>query len=202
MQFRKTAAKSNSGRIISSFRADKIRAPFTVNLIESVEELFNVKNAQNEHHIPDLQDLLYSIVLYRVLDSIIMTGSDVKFLRKSLGLRAFEVSKMLSISREHYSRCENDNVPMSNSLETLIRVFILSKISAKLGVRMNYRDMTFQTGIDMIFDISNSYKKSDRYGDIVLNLRRIPVISNIHVGACLPMIFAWIKTDLQKEIHE
>lgn len=195
MQFQADTAKTINKHTLNSFRPDSIRAPFTIILLDSVVEVHDTINKISEHHIPDMQDLLNSVVLYRTIQFNKLRGSDIKFLRRCLGLRAFEVSKPISISREHFSRCENESVPLSSSLEILLRVFIFYKIAVKLGDGLLHRNITFQSGIDMILNIGNSCKDSNDSSDFVLKLRRHPVHSDSRVRAGSIPDFAWIRAD-------
>lgn len=183
-------------RIIKAYCIGDLQAPFKINLIESVEKIGNTENGDDKHYIPDMQDLLHSIVLYRTIEIESIKGSDVQFLRKSLGLRAREVSNPLSISREHFSRCENESVAMSNSLETLIRIFILNKVVCRLGIGLKHRNITLQSGLDMIFDRKYSNKTSDRRGDYELNLRRKCVDKLTNPESEPAENFAWLKADI------
>lgn len=195
MQFQSDTGKTINKQILDSFRVSTIRAPFTIILIESVTEVYDNVSNKYEHFIPDFQDLLHSIVLYRTIQANKLKGSDIKFLRKSLGLRAFEVSKTLSISREHFSRCENENVPLSSSLEILLRVFIFHKIAVKLGGGLLLKNITFQSGIDSIFNIVNSNKSLDDGNDFVLHFKRVSVHQDHRTRTGSTLDFVWIKTD-------
>jgi putative zinc finger/helix-turn-helix YgiT family protein len=77
--------------------------------------------------IPCLDKLLERIAHVIVEKSPLLTGTEVRFLRKSLGLKSVELAEMLDVSKVTVSRWENDKARINKSYDNMIRALIQSK---------------------------------------------------------------------------
>lgn len=117
-------------RVVDQFDAVELGAPFKVILHKAVE-VTKDKNtgAMVKYSIPDLDGLLKTIAISRVLHSRKLTGPDIKFLRKAVGLRQKDVAKSIEMSAEHLSRCESGALVMSPASEKLLRIYIIKAVA-------------------------------------------------------------------------
>ena len=72
--------------------------------------------------IPALKQLMCVIARDLVLSKSDLTGSEVRFLRKRLGKKATEYSRLLGLEPETLSRIENDKQPISSATQKLARL--------------------------------------------------------------------------------
>jgi DNA-binding transcriptional regulator YiaG len=79
--------------------------------------------------------LLKEVALARSLCERKFSPTDIKFVRKAVGLRANELSALLGVSAEHLSRCENGDRALSVAAEKLLRVIILKRRYDYSGLR-------------------------------------------------------------------
>jgi transcriptional regulator with XRE-family HTH domain len=72
--------------------------------------------------IPSLKQLMRVIARDLVLSKSDLTGGEVRFLRKRLGIRATEYCKYLGLEPETLSRIENGKQPISSATQKLARL--------------------------------------------------------------------------------
>jgi len=72
--------------------------------------------------IPAVDELMNALARVLVQKTSPLTGKEVRFLRKRLGLKATELAAMLSVTPEQLSRWENEHNGMGGSIDRLIRL--------------------------------------------------------------------------------
>lgn len=78
--------------------------------------------------IQGMSKLLEFIAENLVQKDSILTGEEIRFLRKSLGFKGVEFASRLAISPEHLSRVENGSEPVSKQIDHMTRfIYALSK---------------------------------------------------------------------------
>lgn len=109
---------------------------FSVVLHDAVEQKFCVDCGEIKGHIiPKPRELVAAIAMLRACNPIKLNGTEIKFLRKSLNLKAKELSGELGISAEHLSKIENDRQPIGEVYERLLRIYVCIKhLDAAHGV--------------------------------------------------------------------
>ena len=140
-------------RVVDRFEAKDLGAPFKVILNDSVKVTFNEATGEAvSYKIPDLDGLLCTIVTTRLLHPRKLSGADMKFVRKSLGLKQKELGVKLDMTVEHLSRCENDALVMSPGSEKLFRIFAL-KTALKIHKMKACETKTkLDDALDKLFD--------------------------------------------------
>jgi len=156
------------------FEADCLGAPFAVYLYDSVSLKSDPETKEIlSYVIPNIKELLLVILINRVADARKLSGPEIKFLRKVLGLKQKDLAKKLEISVEHLSRHEN-GLPMTAQSEKFFRALSLREVSkfselpestkkAKIDKAFNaiFENMEIQsvvdagTSIEMHFRLSN-----------------------------------------------
>ncbi|MFZ3180901.1 MAG: helix-turn-helix domain-containing protein [Methylocystis silviterrae] len=116
-------------RVVDRFDAVELGAPFKVILHNAVQVTTDVSSgAMVKYCIPDLDGLLKTIAISRVLNSRKLTGQDIKFLRKAVGLKQKDLAKSIEMSPEHLSRCEAGALVMSPASEKLLRIYLIKAV--------------------------------------------------------------------------
>jgi DNA-binding transcriptional regulator YiaG len=123
-----TVAEISAGKILPEFTMDHLGTSFKVILVNSVRQISHNENGETETFIPDEQGLHKAIASKRALDPKKLTGGDIKFLRKSLGMRAKDLASTLDISAEYLSRCEAGDKTMASNVEKMLRLVVLLEI--------------------------------------------------------------------------
>ena len=73
--------------------------------------------------IPALKDLMVKIAQLVVQQESALSGAEIRFLRKRLGKKSSDFSKIIGVTAEQMSRWETKNTARSESADKLIRVF-------------------------------------------------------------------------------
>ena len=119
--------KQNEGRVLPEFTVDDLGISFKVVLLDSVRTKAGPSGP--EVLIPDYQGLIKKIAVTRSTHPRKLLGADIRFLRKSLGLKSKELAEKIDISPEHLSRCEaGDKVLSSNSEKALRSLIVLEAV--------------------------------------------------------------------------
>jgi DNA-binding transcriptional regulator YiaG len=111
-------------------------APFAVYLKNGVQTETDPVTGKTVTSITDLPGLVATVVRSRVLHPRKLSGSDLKFIRTALALKAKRVAEAVELSAEFYSRCEAGQKAMSAPTEKVYRgfVFLVSLLKDK-GLR-------------------------------------------------------------------
>jgi len=116
-------------RVVDLFDAEDLRAPFKVLLHNAVQVTTDLNSGNIvSYKIPDLDGLLKMVAVSRVLNSRKLTGPDIKFLRKAVGIKQKDLAKSIEVSAEHLSRCEASAVAIAPASEKLVRIYILKAV--------------------------------------------------------------------------
>lgn len=105
------------------YHMDTLGAPFKVILKNGVTFGVDEKTGDQTVSIPDTIGLINAVVRARVCHPRKLNGAEIKFLRKSIGVRAKIIAKFLDMTPEHLSRCESGMKPMTNLSERTFRLF-------------------------------------------------------------------------------
>lgn len=81
--------------------------------------------------IPDLPGLIAAAALSRVKMPFKLSGRDIKFLRKAMGMSAKDLGELLEVTQETMSRWENDKLPIGPTNEKLLRLIVVLKLESK-----------------------------------------------------------------------
>lgn len=165
-------------RTVSEFAVSElIGAPFPVLLENVVKERFcRACNKVLGIVIPEPDQLTAIVAVLRACDPIKLSGSEVRFLRKSMGWKAKVLAEKLSLTAETVSRFETDKLPVSMVIERLIRAFVcLEHVACSEFVDVDFRDIA-NMKIRSAFDL-----KDRPY--LRLNLEVGPPPSNNHVDS-------------------
>lgn len=116
-----------SGQLLPQFTMDHLGTSFKVILVDSVREI-DPKANDPEIIIPDESGLHKAISWQRAIDPRKLTGGDIRYLRKSLGMKAKDLAVSLDISPEYLSRCEAGTKVLAGNVEKMLRLTILLEI--------------------------------------------------------------------------
>lgn len=92
-------------KVLASFDASGLLGtPFPVYVEDAVKEKTCAKCGEVLGHIIPIPDNLVAVAaVLRATNPIKLNGDEIRFLRKSVGLKAKEISKRMEISPEQYS---------------------------------------------------------------------------------------------------
>lgn len=117
--------------VVDRFEADDIGAPFKVVLHHSVKVELDDAGEIASYTIPDPDGLIRTVVFTRVLHRRKLSGADIKFIRRALGMKQKDLAQRIETTPEHLSRCEAGSLVMSATTEKLLRIYAL-KTAVKL----------------------------------------------------------------------
>lgn len=115
-----TQHEQGSVRVVREYNFDTLGAPFRVTLKNGVTAEVDA-NGTETVHIPDMMNLFGAIVRARVLHPRKLSGLEVKFVRRALGVKAKLVAEYLDMTPEHLSRIEAQST-LSVSTEKQFRL--------------------------------------------------------------------------------
>lgn len=166
------AVKSSDYKVITLEHYEpNVGAPFKVALINSVRQKISKSEEVLETIIPNMGGLLKEVALARALCNKKLLPAEIRFLRKSIGLKASELATLLGITPEHLSRCENGDRALSVAAEKLLRIIILKR-------RFDYAAIREKIGSCIEKDVIATDKMEKfrdllrRYDECVSNLER------------------------------
>jgi len=116
-------AKTETGQLVHRYLFDTLGAPFAVTLVDSVTVSIDPATGKEMVQVPDLCGLVKAVVRSRVAMTQKLSGEELKFIRKALGLKAKSIADFLEIAPEHLSRCEAGTKVLSGAVEKLFRVY-------------------------------------------------------------------------------
>lgn len=75
-----------------------------------------------EADIPAIEGLLTAIAESLVKKPGVLTGQEVRFLRKELGKKSADFASLINKTPEHYSKLENGQLPLTEDTDKLVRL--------------------------------------------------------------------------------
>jgi hypothetical protein len=111
-------------RVELRYEADTLGAPFKVVVLNCVTKKVDPETGKTLTTIPDLAGLIKAVVRARVIHARKLNGSELKFLRNALGIKANVIADFFDMSPEHLSRCEAGTKVMSTSSEKYYRLMM------------------------------------------------------------------------------
>lgn len=72
--------------------------------------------------IPALGQLLQVMAKSVVMKPALLNGEEIRFLRKRVGKRAVDFAELINKTPEHFSKLENDQLPLQEETDKLIRL--------------------------------------------------------------------------------
>jgi DNA-binding transcriptional regulator YiaG len=146
-------ARPATARVVDQFEAVDLGAPFKVILHKAVTVTFDPKTGNAvKYSIPNLDGLLRTIVFTRTLEPRKLSGPDVKFVRKALGLKQKELAQRIEITAEHLSRCEAGQLVMSPTTEKLLRIFAVKTAIKLHKLKACEAKTKLESALDQLFD--------------------------------------------------
>lgn len=174
-------------RVVEKFEAKDLGAPFKVVLNDAVRVSFDKTTGEAvSYSIPDLDGLLGTIVITRILHARKLSGADIKFVRKALGVKQKDLAGKLELSVEHLSRCETGTLPMSPGSEKLLRIFAL-KTALKIDKLKACEEKTkLEDALDSVFDGMKPAAAYDVKDELVFHFYRVRPTKHESPGEDLP----------------
>jgi putative transcriptional regulator len=128
-------------------------------------EIFECDCGEKFAFIPYVQELhkLIAEILLKQEDQL--SGREIRFLRKHMGLKAKDFAKELGVKNVTVSRWENGDYSPTESLDRLIRLIY----AARMGMRMGMREFA----IELIKDTFPKLKKGQKESRIDFPIHRI-----------------------------
>jgi len=111
--------------VVEHFNAEDFGAPFKIILKDCVSVTEDDDGNMISYHIPDPEGLLRTVVFARVLNPRKLSGADIKFLRKAVGVKQKVLAKAIEVDPATLSRCENGMQPLGPASEKLLRIFLV-----------------------------------------------------------------------------
>jgi len=72
--------------------------------------------------IPAVKSLMFAIAECLVRKEGLLTGAEVRFLRKELGKKASDFAALINKTPEHFSKLENEQLPLTEDTDKLVRL--------------------------------------------------------------------------------
>lgn len=113
-------------RLLDKFDASGVLGtPFPVFLYGVVKERVCADAGEVlGHAIPAPENLIAIVAILRACEPTKISGSEIKFLRKSVCLKSKEMAEKLKLSAEQFSRYETNKRPIGEIYEKVLRYFV------------------------------------------------------------------------------
>jgi transcriptional regulator with XRE-family HTH domain len=174
-------AMSFETQIVSEYNADLLGAPFGVVLCDGVEiTRCSQCGTILKTLIPDLSGFLRVIAETRALHPRLLTGSEIKFLRKSVDCKAKALARKIEMTPENLSRVENGMKPLGPQSEKLLRFYVLSRV------------LDDDVAIGLL-DEKTASKKRKEYMDCIFNMKIKAVWNQSE-----PLVFYFVRENVDE----
>lgn len=122
------ASLCKCGRPVKTVRGDYLFAECGLNnvLLRGVKLLHCEACGSTTPLLSKVNHLLRVIALALILKPSVLTGSEIRYLRKYVGLTGEQFGNKLGLTKEHISRIENNKYPVGEQTERLIRFVAVS----------------------------------------------------------------------------
>ncbi|MBG6211718.1 transcriptional regulator with XRE-family HTH domain [Labrenzia sp. EL_126] len=170
-------ANSQLTHIVEEFEvSDDLKAPFTVILNNAVEVTTDADSGKvASYKIPDLDGLIRAVTTSRIAHPYKLSGPEIKFVRKAIGLKQKELATKIELTPEHLSRCENGALPISPSAEKLFRIFAFKTVLKLHKIESCDEKTEILDTLDRLFDDLKPVPAFDAGSELVFHFRRVPV---------------------------
>jgi transcriptional regulator with XRE-family HTH domain len=110
--------------VLPEYVDDLMGSGAPVVLVNSVTELKCPHCGLEKIEIPDFDGLVAAVSLARSLLPLKLRGTELRFLRKALGLSARDLAARIGVNAETLSRWENNREPIKQPVEKLVRLMV------------------------------------------------------------------------------
>jgi putative zinc finger/helix-turn-helix YgiT family protein len=105
--------------------------------------------------IPHIDDLHHAISGVLVAKPGILTGREIRFLRKHAGFSSRDFAELLRVSNVHLSRVENEHRPVSRQIDKLARVLVAASQDADVKALLLEAARSTKSVSAILFRLSN-----------------------------------------------
>lgn len=166
------------GGLIESYHLDTLGAPFKVVLKNCVSRTIDPRSGEEKIEYPDPVGLVMAVIRCRVLDPRRMSGDDLIFVRKSLGIKAIKIAEFLDMSPEHYSRCETGVRALSAASEKQLRLFAFcASLFNNAETLLDQREAAYDLPEPVC---EKSRKQAERFLKIFLSMKIAPQLRMVN----------------------
>ena len=124
--------------LLETYTEELSGLPYPILLINSVTEKRDAETGEVlGHGIRNLPGLLAAAGLARLLEPVRLSGQELKFVRKTLDLKAKELAEAVNITPETLSKMENDHDGIGEYSERMIRLYACD-VLAKRAPAIDY----------------------------------------------------------------
>lgn len=116
-------------KTLENYKVTNLGLPYPVTIINSATERFDQLKKTSSVSIPDFDGFLAALGIVRAMVANKLLGSEIRFLRKVIGLRSKEFAEKMGIDPATVSRWENDVRPPSEDKERIMRVMVIAMLS-------------------------------------------------------------------------
>ena len=139
-------------RTIPRYEEAGLGLPYSVILIDSAEEEIDDVTGQPVGVIvPDTEKLVAAVAIARALDPARLDGREVRFVRHVLGMTSTAFAEALNMSKETFSRWENNRQELGEWADKQVRLFAILKLGPHvpcleinaddvIGMRVSHRE--------------------------------------------------------------
>jgi len=132
---RRTELCTNCGKAASIVRGDFDLTPFGVPVLLKGWELIECAECGHaDPIIPDMDTVMMLAACRLISKSSLLSGREVRFLRKYVGKSAREFSALLHVDHTHLSKIENDNVDGAQ-LDKYLRLLVINLADLKIALK-------------------------------------------------------------------
>jgi DNA-binding transcriptional regulator YiaG len=140
-------------RVVDHFDAEDFGAPFKIVLDHCVPVTFDKSGNMLSYTIPDPDGLMRVVVLTRILNARKLTGPDIKFLRKAVGVKQKDLAPAIELKAETLSRCEAGAQPIGPASEKLLRLFLFKTTIKHHKLKDCEVKTKLEEALDALFDL-------------------------------------------------
>ncbi|MCA3270433.1 MAG: hypothetical protein ING12_00430 [Roseomonas sp.] len=119
-------------RVLPRYEERGLGLPYPVVLINAAEEHSDAAGNVLGVSVPDLEGLAAAVAVARALLPVELTGSEVRFMRKVIGMSAKDFAEALKLDPASLSRWENNKQTLGGWAESQVRLATVAIVAQRV----------------------------------------------------------------------
>jgi DNA-binding transcriptional regulator YiaG len=119
-------------RVLPRYEESGLGLPYPVVLINAAEEHSDAAGNVLGVSVPNLEGLAAAVAVARAFLPVELTGSEVRFMRKVIGMSAKDFAEAFKLDPAYLSRCEKKNQTLGGWAESQVRLATVAILAQRM----------------------------------------------------------------------
>lgn len=118
-------------KTLDVYEVSNLGLPYPVSIVDSAIQKQDTLTGSVSVSIPDFEGFLASLGIVRAMVANKLLGSEIRFLRKVIGLKSKEFAGEIGVDPATISRWENGNQLPSEDKERILRIIVIAMLAER-----------------------------------------------------------------------